>query len=438
MIRENTRKPLLFAAMALLLIIVGIFQSWNLAFAVLNLCLISAIMTLGVNIQWGYAGLVNFGMMGFTALGGISAVLISMPPVHDAIAAGGSSITVAMLVGIVTIVAAAFAWRKLANSGRKRVLVTGAILLIGAVCYRLIFDPAVAAIEAVEPAKTGYLGGLGLPILLSWIFGALVAAGVAWMIGKVALGLRSDYLAIATLGISEIIIYVLKNEDWLSRGVKNVNGLPRPVPYEVDLQQAEWFINLSARLGIDVTEASTLMVKGCYALIFVVILAAIYWFAETALKSPWGRKMRAIRDNEVSANAMGKNVTASHLQVFVIGSALVGLAGAMLTTLDGHFTPASYLPLRFTFLIWVMVIVGGSGNNAGAILGGFVIWFFWIEAEPIGLWMISMLTAGLADDSALKIQLIKNAAQTRLITMGLVLLLVLRFAPRGLIPETKR
>ena len=105
------------------------------------------------------------------------------------------------------------------------------------------------------------------------------------------------------------------------------------------------------------------MVKGCYALIFVVILAAIYWFAETALKSPWGRKMRAIRDNEVSANAMGKNVTASHLQVFVIGSALVGLAGAMLTTLDGQFTPASYLPLRFTFLIWVMVIVGGSGNK---------------------------------------------------------------------------
>ena len=77
---------------------------------------------------------------------------------------------------------------------------TGAILLIGAVCYRLIFDPAVAAIEAVEPAKTGYLGGLGLPILLSWVVGALVAASVAWMIGKVALGLRSDYLAIATLG----------------------------------------------------------------------------------------------------------------------------------------------------------------------------------------------------------------------------------------------
>jgi branched-chain amino acid transport system permease protein len=148
--------------------------------------------------------------------------------------------------------------------------------------------------------------------------------------------------------------------------------------------------------------------------------------------------MRAIRDNEVSANAMGKNVTARHLQVFVLGSALVGLAGAMLTTLDGQFTPASYQLLRFTFLIWVMVIVGGSGNNAGAILGGFLIWFFWIEAEPIGLWLINILTIGMADDSWLKLHLLENAAHTRLMTMGLVLLLVLRFAPKGLIPEEKR
>ena len=141
--------------------------------------------------------------------------------------------------------------------------------------------------------------------------------------------------------------------------------------------------------------------------------------------------MRAIRDNEVSANAMGKNVLRRAIAGVCYRLSAGGSCRAMLTTLDGQFTPASYLPLRFTFLIWVMVIVGGSGNNAGAILGGFLIWFFWIEAEPIGLWMISMLTAGLADDSALKIQLVKNAAQTRLITMGLVLLLVLRFAPRG-------
>ena len=83
-----------------------------------------------------------------------------------------------------------------------------------------------------------------MPIIISWIVGGIFAAAIAWIIGNVTLGLRSDYLAIATLGISEIIIAILKHEDWLSRGVKNVTGLPRPVPYEVNLQGYEWFINL--------------------------------------------------------------------------------------------------------------------------------------------------------------------------------------------------
>jgi branched-chain amino acid transport system permease protein len=175
-----------------------------------------------------------------------------------------------------------------------------------------------------------------------------------------------------------------------------------------------------------------------YAGLFIVVLAIVFWLSEKALKSPWGRMMRAIRDNEVAASAMGKDVTWRHLQVFVLGSAVIGLAGAMLTTLDGIFTPASYQPLRFTFLIWVMVIVGGSGNNLGSILGGFVIWFFWIEAEPIGLALIEFLTSGMAVDSALRSHLIENAAHTRLATMGVVLLLVLRFSPRGLIPERSK
>ena len=145
--------------------------------------------------------------------------------------------------------------------------------------------------------------------------------------------------------------------------------------------------------------------------------------------------MRAIRDNEISAEAMGKDVTGRHLQVFVLGSAVIGIAGAMLTTLDGQFTPASYQPLRFTFIIWVMVIVGGSGNNWGAVLGGFIIWFFWVEAEPMGLWLIDVLTAGMAEDNELRKHLLDSAAHMRLMTMGLILLLVLRFSPRGLIPE---
>src|SRR5690606_27206949 len=142
----------------------------------------------------------------------------------------------------------------------------------------------------------------------------------------------------------EIIIALLKNEDWLARGVKNVTGIPRPVPYEADLQAAPWFNDLATTLGGDVISLATIFVSLCYTLLFAAVLLVVVWFAERALKSPWGRMMRAIRDNRDAAAAMGKNVSKLHLQVFVLGSAVVGIAGAMMTTLDGQFTPGSYQP----------------------------------------------------------------------------------------------
>ncbi len=435
---SQNRTSVLFAVMALLLVLVGQMQSWNLSLAILNLCLISAIMTLGVNIQWGYAGIVNFGIMGFAALGGLAGVLVSMPPVQAGWQAGGLGLLGGGVVAVLTAVLAVFVWGRVKANTRWRYWIMTAVIMAGYLVMRMVVDPAVAAIEAIESAKAGHIGGLNLPILISWVVGGLFAAGAAYVIGKISLGLRSDYLAIATLGISEIVIYVLKNEDWLARGVKNVNGLPRPVPYEIDLQAEQWVIDLAARLSTDVPELSSIIVKVCYAALFTAVLVGLFWLFETALRSPWGRMMRAIRDNEVAANAMGKHVTAKHLQVFVLGSAVVGLAGAMLTTLDGQFTPASYLPLRFTFLIWIMVIVGGSGNNFGSILGGFVIWFFWVESEPLGLWLMDVITSPLAETSGLRSHLLASAAHMRLMTMGLLMLLMLRFAPQGLIPETKR
>ena len=435
---NRNRTSILFAVMALMLVLVGQMQSWNLSLAILNLCLISAIMTLGVNIQWGYAGIVNFGIMGFAALGGLAGVLVSMPPVEAGWQAGGLGLLGGGAVAVLTAVLAVFVWGRVKANIRWRYWIMTAVIMTGYLVMRMVVDPAVAAIEAIESAKAGHIGGLNLPILISWVVGGLFAAGAAYVIGKISLGLRSDYLAIATLGISEIVIYVLKNEDWLARGVKNVNGLPRPVPYEIDLQTKQWVIDLAGRLSADVPELSSIIVKLCYAALFTAVLLALFWLFETALRSPWGRMMRAIRDNEVAANAMGKHVTAKHLQVFVLGSAVVGLAGAMLTTLDGQFTPASYLPLRFTFLIWIMVIVGGSGNNFGSILGGFVIWFFWVESEPLGLWLMDVITSPLAETSGLRSHLLASAAHMRLMTMGLLMLLMLRFAPQGLIPETKR
>lgn len=428
------RNILCFVVMAALIVVVGQIQSWNLALSILNLCLISSIMALGVNIQWGYAGLFNVGVMGFAALGGLAAMIVSMPPVREAWSAAGSGALVGIVIFLVTATASIMVYRRLSKNMFRTVVVMS-IVILGYVLLRLYFDPVTLTIEKVNPASTGYLGGLGLPILIAWPVGGLLAGAVAWVVGKITLGLRSDYLAIATLGISEIIVAILKHEDWLTRGVKNVTGLPRPVPYEVNLQKTEWFLNLCERLGTDPVTFSSIFVKLCYAILFTIVLLIILWLSEKALRSPWGRMMRAIRDNEVSANAMGKDVTARHLQVFVLGSIVVGIAGAMLTTLDGQLTPSSYQPLRFTFLIWVMVIVGGSGNNWGAVLGGFVIWFFWIEAEPLGLWLMDVLTSGMASDNALRLHLLESAAHMRLMTMGIILLLALRFSPKGLLPE---
>ncbi len=428
------REKLYFVLCAVLILSVGVFQSWNLALAILNFGLISAIMALGVNIQWGYAGLFNIGITGFVALGGLAVVITSAPTVGEAWSAGGVRVIAALMAGAATIAGAILLWKRMVP-GRLRVVVLITELLIGFVLYRWLFDPAVQAIEQVNPASTGFLGGLSLPVLLAWPFGGLLAAGAAYLIGKVALGLRSDYLAIATLGTAEVIIAVLKHEDWLTRGVKNVIGLPRPVPYEVNLQKTPWFQTFAESLGVSHVEASSIFVKLCYTGLIAAVLAAVFLLCQNALNSPWGRMMRAIRDNERSAEAMGKDVKWRHLQVFILGSAVCGIAGAITTTLDGQLTPATYQPLRFTFLIWVMVIVGGSGNNWGAILGGLLVWYFWIQVEPIGLFLVDFCTSWLDPQSPVRIHLLNSAAHMRFFTMGVILLLIMRYSPKGLIPE---
>ena len=428
----------LFCCMLFMFLLVGFFQSWNLALTIFNLCIISSIMSLGINIQWGNAGIVNFGVMGFAALGGLANVIISMPPTNGAWETGGLYIVLGLTIFVFSVFSSIALWKRTNLNNKQKYFITILIVTIAYFLMRYIIDNPISAIEAIEPAKTGYLGGFNLPVIISWPIGGVLAALTAYLIGKIALGLRSDYLAIATLGISEIIIYVLKNEDWLSRGVKNVNGLPRPVPYEIELQSKSWVSEIANLTKTSLPEMSSIIVKISYSLLFVLILVVILILLEVALKSPWGRMMRAIRDNEVSANAMGKDIKKRHLQVFIIGSAIIGIAGAMLTTLDGQFTPVAYQPLRFTFLVWIMVIIGGSGNNFGSVLGGFIIWFFWIQSEPIGLWLISLITSQASDANIVKIHLLENAAHMRLMFMGIILLATLRFAPKGLIPEEKR
>jgi len=450
--RKNLNVIAAYSIMMGLIILVGIFQSWNIALSIFNLCLISAVMTMGANIQWGYAGLINFGIMGYTALGGLATVLISVNPVQEAWSAGGSNILFSLFLIIGMVLAVRYVLKKYDKS-KLRTYIIATIIISGIILVRFVSEPGIEAIEEVNPAKTGFLGGFGLPIIFSWIVGAVFAGGLAFIIGKVALGLRADYLAIATLLISEIVIAIIKHEDWLTRGVKNVIGLKRPAPYEVDLQQTDWFINLVEKFNFSklnliqdlserqialkqlVIEGSSIFVKLCYSGLFLVVVIILLILTQKALYSPWGRMMRAIRDNEEAANAMGKNVVKQHLLIFVLGSAIVGIAGAMLVTQDGLFTPGSYRPMRYTFLIWVMVIVGGSGNNFGAILGGFAVWFLWIEAAPIALFVINLTTSGLADTHFLKQHLIESVPYFRFLMMGIGLLLIMRYRPKGILPE---
>ena len=169
--------------------------------------------------------------------------------------------------------------------------------------------------------------------------------------------------------------------------------------------------------------------------LFLCVVIILLIVTQKALYSPWGRMMRAIRDNEVAANAMGKNVVKQHLLIFILGSAIVGIAGAMMVTNDGLFTPGSYRPMRYTFVIWVMVIVGGSGNNFGAILGGFAVWFLWVEAAPIALFLINLFTAHLPETNEIKIHLINSAPYFRFLMVGIGLLIIMRYRPKGILPE---
>ena len=441
-----------YSIMIILIILVGVFQSWSIALSILNYCLISAVMTIGANIQWGYAGLINFGIMGYTALGGLAVVLISVAPVPEAWDAGGIRLIICLILIILIILLIKFLSRKFRDF-KNKTLIISLIIIAGIILIRFISAPAIENIESINPAKTGFLGGLGLPILLSWIVGGLFAAGVAFVIGKIALGLRADYLAIATLLIAEIIVSIIKHEDWLARGVKNVIGLKRPAPYEIDLQNSQWFINLvekfnSSKLNFTnsaseyqnlltqyVIDASSVYVKLCFTGLFLIIVISLLILTQRALYSPWGRKMRAIRDNEIAASAMGKNIVKEHLLIFVLGSAIVGLAGAMMVTNDGLFTPGSYRPMRYTFVIWVMVIVGGTGNNFGAILGGFAVWFLWVQAAPISLFLIEFLTSHLPETNELKVHLINSAPYFRFLIIGIGLLLIMRYRPQGILPE---
>jgi branched-chain amino acid transport system permease protein len=293
-----------------------------------SIVLILGIVALGLNLQWGYTGLFNAGIVGFYAIGAYTHAIVT------------------------------------------------------------------------SPAKAGMIANMGLP----WPFGIaaamLATAFAAWIVGLVTIRLRGDYLAISTYGIAVSIQLVTLNLESLTGGPNGFPGIPRP---------------LFATLGSPA--AFNLFFLG----LLVVVTGIVYWALQRILSSPWGRVLKAIREDETAAVALGKSALRFRLEAFVIGSTLMGLAGALYASYIGFVSPYDFVPI-LTFQIWAMVIVGGSGNNLGVLLGTLLVWAIWAAS---GVAVTKLVPAAYA----------AQGGALQVILIGLVLVLALLFRPRGLLGE---
>jgi branched-chain amino acid transport system permease protein len=233
-----------------------------------------------------------------------------------------------------------------------------------------LFNVGVAGFVAVgaytsalltTPEVTGRFGGWGWPVAAGWIAAMLTSGMAGLLVGAIALRLRHDYLAITTFGIAVTIQLVANNATKLTGGPFGVQFIPKPMQ--------SWL-----GTGLPWTIA--------YLVLALSVLAITYIALERLVKSPWGRVLRAIREDEHAATSLGKRAFAYRMQSFVIGSMLMGLGGAVYAHFVGYVAPEDFLPI-LTFQIWAMLIVGGSGNNRGAIIGAYVVWCFWAAAGSL-------------------------------------------------------
>ena len=244
-----------------------------------------------------------------------------------------------------------------------------------------------------------HLGGFGLPVVAG-LFGAAVLAGLCgWAVARICVRLKSDYLAMASIGIAEILRLVIVNESWLTNGSLGISGVPRPLDGVFQGRSADIFY---------------------MAFVWLIVLIG-YVVSERLRDSPWGLSLRAIRDNEISAAAAGKDVEKFRVQTFVIGCAMMGVAGGLAAHYFRFLSPSATDPLMVTFLVWVMLMAGGSGNNRGAIAGALGIWALWSVTE--------ILT------NRLPPEWITRSSYIRMLLVGLILQVVLQKFRAGLIPE---
>ena len=248
--------------------------------------------------------------------------------------------------------------------------------------------------------QDGQLGGFGLFYPLALLGGMATAGLLAWGVGILTLRLRHDYLAISTFGIAVAFENLMRNAQWLGGGAQGLRGFDRP---------------LRAALG------DGFLYNILFLLCVLVLLVVTYRFLETLVASPFGRQLRAIREDETAARSLGKTPARIRLTAFVTGSVIMGLAGGLYGTFYAFVSPQDILP-TLTFQIWAMLIVGGAGNNKGAVLGAFLIWGAWTASG----WALSRF-------APIEAQLYTGSIQYILI--GLVIVGMLLWRPQGLLPE---
>jgi branched-chain amino acid transport system permease protein len=301
---------------------------------------IYAIFSMGLNVQWGYTGLVNFGIAGFFLLGAYTSALVTSP------------------------------------------LPTGVLA------------------DYVDQAI-----GLDQPFLVGVLAAAIVSGLWAALIGLLTLRLRADYLAISTIGLAESLRLFFNNEPWLANGPEGLVGLPQPLRGLVPPQYYTFI----------------------YLAIVLAFLVLIYIALERGIRSPWGRVLRAVREDEVMASANGKSVFLFKLQSLILGAMIMGIGGALYAHYFASVQPSLFMPMFGTFIIWAMLSLGGTGNNRGAILGGFVVWAIWTWSDTL-----VRLVAPAGSGFEIRVPYIRYAL------IGVLLVVIMLVKPRGLIGEERQ
>ena len=275
-----------------------------------------------------------------------------------------------------------------------------------------LFNVGIAGFVAIGGYTSGILtspevadrvGGFDMPIVVGWLAAMVVTAAAAALTGFATLRLKADYLAITTFGVAVVVQLVALNAQRLTGGPFGVAFIPRPFAGLQDQAVVFNFVNLA---------------------VIVAVTLAVYLALEHLSRSPWGRVLRALREDERAAISLGKSARSYRIQAFAAGGAVMGLAGAVQAHFIGFIAPNNYLP-TLTFQVWAMLMVGGSGSNRGALLGSVVVWAIWVGAGSFSAAVVP------TDWQA-------RAASLQIVAIGVMLCLILLWRPQGFFGPGRR